>query len=535
MKKTLVLVLVVSLLLSVLSFSASALTFSDLAESHWAYADVQQLVADGTVSGYEDGSFRPNRVVTRAEIVKMLGKSDVVRSKNYSDVSPSHWGYSYIMSANFPEDNTNMFLPDRPISRGLVAELLWTRAGKVQDVYAPAIITSQYKNPEAVAWVYATGLMKGDDGIHLRLNDTLTRAEAAALIIRSRSTKNTTVTFAEAVSPKILENVYNGLNLFDNKPYAPDATITNGEMARAALRIGSEEHNLTYVNLNASRAFDHPYALDLAVISRYIGEEKNTPEFIDKTATFGDSVAALVHQYITKAKKVVVYGNTTDSLANSTTKMANVCLTYAKDNGIISLKEDLNAPITLRDFTAICLMLDDVIGSQTDITSDLNKITGNYIKEDHSLVLTEVPYDDFRVKLENMPSAIYRIPFKTQVSAPIESYNFAREYSSIFSSVLDSLKASVKEYGADVCFTYYPSLVCDNGNGFTMRVACEIVEMIGSKAFNEMFTVANGMENADTQLSKGSVVYFDLAVGEAFKSVYATAEKAYVEQIISVK
>ncbi len=535
MKKTLVLVLVVSLLLSVLGFSASALTFSDLAESHWAYADVQQLVTDGTVSGYEDGSFRPNGVVTRAEFVKMLGKSDVVRSKNYSDVSSSHWAYPYVMSANFPEDGTNQFVPDKPITRGLVAELLWTRAGKVQNAYAPAIITSQYKKPEAVAWVYATGLMKGDDGIHLRLNDTLTRAEAATLIIRSRSAKNATATFAETVSPKILENVYNGLNLFDNKAYTPDATITNGEMARAALRIGSEEHNLTYVGLNASRAFDHPYALELSVISRCIGEEKNTPTFIDKTATFGDSVAALVHQYFTKAKKALVYGATTDSISNNTTKLANICLTYAKDNGIISLKENLNAPITVRDFTAICLLLDDLIGSQTDITSDINKFTGNYIKKDHSLVLTEVPYGDFRVKLENVPSALYGTPFKTQVSAPIESYNFAREYSSIFSSVLAYLKDSVNERGAVVCFTYYPSLVCDNGNGFTMRIACEIVEMSGSKAFSELFAVANGMENADTQLSKGSVVYFDLAVGETFKSVYATDEKAFVEQIVFVK
>ncbi|MBQ4518494.1 MAG: S-layer homology domain-containing protein [Clostridia bacterium] len=536
MKKSLVLVLVVSMLLSVVSFSASALTFTDIDASHWAYENVQTLVTDGTVSGYEDGSFRPNGTVTRAEFVKMLGKSDVTRTRDYSDVSVTHWAYPYIMNANFPEDDTNMFFPDLPITRGLVAELLWIRGGKVNDAFAPAIITSQYKKvPQAIAWVYATGLIKGDDGINLRLNDTLSRAEAATLIVRSRNVKDANVSFNETVSPKILENVYNGLHLFDDKAYDPNATITNGEMARAALRIGGEAHTLSYYGLNAAKAFEHTYALDLAVISQCIGAEKNTPEFIDKKATYGDAVAALVHQYFTKAKKTLVYGSTTDSLSGKVSKIANICLTYAKDNGIITLKEDLNAPITLRDFTVICLLLDDVIGSQTDITTDLNSITGNYVKKDHSLFMTEVPYGNFRVKLEGMPSALYSTPFKTQVSAPIESYDFAREYNSIFASLLMSLKESVHERGADVRFTYYPSLVCDNGNGFTMRIACEVVELEGTKAFSDLFVVADGMEKADTQLSKGSLVYFDLASGETFKSVYVTDEKAFAEQIVYVK
>lgn len=536
MKKSLVLVLVVSMLLSVLSFSASALTFTDIEASHWAYENVQTLVADGTVSGYEDGSFRPNGTVTRAEFVKMLGKSAVTRPRDYNDVSSVHWAYPYIMSANFPEDDTNLFFPDVPITRGLVAELLWIRGGKVSDAFAPSIITSQYKKvPQAVAWVYSTGLIKGDDGLNLRLSDTLSRAEAATLIVRSRNAKNANVSFNETVSPKILENVYYGLNLFDDKAYDPNATITNGEMARAALRIGGEAHTLSYFGLNASKAFDHTYALDLAVISKCIGAEKNTPEFIDKTATFGDAVAAVVHQYFTKAKKTLGYGATTDSLSGKVSNTANICLTYAKNNGIITLNEDLNAPITLRDFTVICMLLDDVVGSQTDITSDVNAITGNYIKKDHSLFMTEVPYGNFRVKLEGMPSALYSTPFKTQVSAPVESYDFAREYNSIFASLLQSLKESVKQLGADVRFTYYPSLVCDNGNGYTMRIACEIIEMDGSKAFRDLFAIDDNMEKADLQLSKGSLVYFDLATGETFKSVYATAEKAYAEQIVFVK
>ncbi|MBQ1211095.1 MAG: S-layer homology domain-containing protein, partial [Clostridia bacterium] len=78
MKKVLVLLLSALMVFSTCAISVSAMTFTDLNESHWAYANVQTLVNDGTVKGYEDGSFKPEGTVTRAEFVKMLGTSSVV-------------------------------------------------------------------------------------------------------------------------------------------------------------------------------------------------------------------------------------------------------------------------------------------------------------------------------------------------------------------------------------------------------------------------------------------------------------------------
>ena len=39
---------------------------------HWAEAWIEQLAAEGTTSGYPDGTFRPNRTVTRAEMAVFL-------------------------------------------------------------------------------------------------------------------------------------------------------------------------------------------------------------------------------------------------------------------------------------------------------------------------------------------------------------------------------------------------------------------------------------------------------------------------------
>ncbi|MBQ2696087.1 MAG: S-layer homology domain-containing protein [Clostridia bacterium] len=537
MKKVLVLSLVAILLLSTSVIGVSAMSFTDLTEGHWAYANVQTLVNDGTVRGYEDGSFRPNGTVTRAEFVKMLGVSSVVRDFPYSDVAPEHWAYTYIMGANFPEDNSNLFKPDVPITRGLVAELLWRRGGMQNDTFIPSIITSQYpQNPAAAGWVYATGLMRGDgDGINLRLNDTLSRAEAATLIVRSRTAAQNKATFNQVVNEDVVKNVYNALNLFDGAPYEPNKALTNGEMARAALRIGSEQTTLSYKNLTASADFEHPYAKDLVCVFNPLGVTKLSASFADKKATFADTVSALSYQFIVKANKGQSYGEKTEGLPSNITGMMNVCLTYAKNEGIISLKENLNAQVTVRDFTILCMLYDHVVGTQTYITTDDHPVTA-YVKKDQSLLLIPESYGNYRVRVAGLPYALYDASFNDVLETPIQTYDFAREYSSIFMSMLRHLKSTVaQKTGADIRLTYYPSLVCKNSNGYTMRIACDVVSLNGTKAFSELFPVKAGMQGADTPLTKGSRIYFDLSTGSTIGSVTLTSDAAFVDQIVPVQ
>ena len=80
LKKVLAVVLAISML-GIPAFSASM--FADLPESHWGYPSVNKLVADGTVKGYEDGTFRPDNTVTRAEFVKMMGVGPERRGSDF--------------------------------------------------------------------------------------------------------------------------------------------------------------------------------------------------------------------------------------------------------------------------------------------------------------------------------------------------------------------------------------------------------------------------------------------------------------------
>lgn len=79
------------------------LLFSDL-QNHWARESIVQLAEQKIVSGYPDGRFRPDATITRAEFAAVLNKAfpniQPVRNFNrFTDVPESHWAYAVIQFA----------------------------------------------------------------------------------------------------------------------------------------------------------------------------------------------------------------------------------------------------------------------------------------------------------------------------------------------------------------------------------------------------------------------------------------------------
>ena len=48
--------------------------FTDVPESHWAFKAIEDLADMGIINGYEDGTFKPDAPVTRAEVATMLDR-----------------------------------------------------------------------------------------------------------------------------------------------------------------------------------------------------------------------------------------------------------------------------------------------------------------------------------------------------------------------------------------------------------------------------------------------------------------------------
>ena len=91
--------------------------FSDVTDSHWAVKYVNSAAAKGWITGYPDGTFKPENNITRAEVVTLVGRmldrnadsaylaanADSL-PRDYTDLVPTHWAYLMIMEASLGHD-----------------------------------------------------------------------------------------------------------------------------------------------------------------------------------------------------------------------------------------------------------------------------------------------------------------------------------------------------------------------------------------------------------------------------------------------
>jgi hypothetical protein len=103
-------------------------TFSDV-QGIWAQSCIVQLTQRGIISGYPDGTFRPNNPVTRAEYASMVGKAfpsaaRVRGAVQFVDVPSSFWAFnaiSYASQTGFLSGYPgNVFNPSQSIPRAQV-------------------------------------------------------------------------------------------------------------------------------------------------------------------------------------------------------------------------------------------------------------------------------------------------------------------------------------------------------------------------------------------------------------------------------
>jgi len=79
--------------------------FTDTA-GHWASKAIYTAGEAGLISGYTDGTYRPNQYMTRVEFVtavnRMEGRGPLIGDlpQPWSDVSPSYWAYRDIIEAS---------------------------------------------------------------------------------------------------------------------------------------------------------------------------------------------------------------------------------------------------------------------------------------------------------------------------------------------------------------------------------------------------------------------------------------------------
>jgi hypothetical protein len=83
--------------------SSTVPVFSDVSTSYWGYDAISSLSSKGIISGYPDGTFKPDATITRAEfatmLVKALGLGTTGTTGQFTDVTAGSWLYGSVNAA----------------------------------------------------------------------------------------------------------------------------------------------------------------------------------------------------------------------------------------------------------------------------------------------------------------------------------------------------------------------------------------------------------------------------------------------------
>lgn len=144
-------------------YTTTAGSFTDVKAGMWCNRAIATLTNMGIIKGYTDGSFQPNKSITRAElatIIARFAKLDV-NTKTFSDIN-GHWAQKNIELAagngwiNGYEDGT--FRPNNNITRAetfaMINRVLDRQTDSVSDLLPTSEMNMWSDNLNENAWYY---------------------------------------------------------------------------------------------------------------------------------------------------------------------------------------------------------------------------------------------------------------------------------------------------------------------------------------------------------------------------------------------
>lgn len=444
---------ILSLFLAMLMFTsvAFAATFTDFNESHWAFPYVNELVANGVINGYEDGSYRPESNVTRAELAKLLSvQFGASAEKEYTDVAETDWFYDYVTVSGSYFMAEATFSPNTQATREEVAYAIYV-AKNLDAAKNPASFTDADSiaavYQAAVASVAENGIITGYPDGSFAPKNNITRAEVATVL--SRAIK---LDVGEALYQEVFK-----MAKLSKKAYDANALITYGELSSAALRMFNNEYNLAYYNLGevaGKRPFEHDDALSFWIIGRdVLGANLVTETKIDTPISVKEAIDVMAF-----------YAEKHDFLKRTV------------DKSKLLAGSDLTAPLNYFRFAQLITEIDEQIPMlvRVDVTSGAS---ANVIPTEIRKDMNSYPANrnQYQAILEEVPNNVYEAAYPIQGSAVGEAYDFAREMKSFLLNPLHEMAMIAQHNGAEIQISYYPSLVVRKDNVYVMRAQIEIL------------------------------------------------------------
>lgn len=195
-KKTIAIILCLVLATSSLAFADEIALISAPATDyagHWAESTIQKWMDAGKISGYSDGSYKPDNNITRAEFVKLVnGTIDFNKKATvaYKDVTTADWFYDYVGIAQeigyISGYSKDSFGPNDYITREQAASIL----ARIQYLNGNSAAADKFSDKskvsswaaESVGAAFDAGFITGYNDGTFRPSNKLTRAEALTML-----------------------------------------------------------------------------------------------------------------------------------------------------------------------------------------------------------------------------------------------------------------------------------------------------------------------------------------------------------------
>ena len=194
MKKLTSIVLALIMLVSIAVPFGQAASFKDVTAGYTFYKEINYLTNKGIISGFPDGSFKPNNAVTRGAAAIMIGRAlgldGTQRKTKFPDVSADSVASGYIQSAAdagiIAGFTDGTFKPNQSVTRGQLAIFL-SRAFNLKET-VPVTFKDVSSNSSAYPYIgklLAAKITTGYEDNTFRPNIAVTRGQFSAFMARA--------------------------------------------------------------------------------------------------------------------------------------------------------------------------------------------------------------------------------------------------------------------------------------------------------------------------------------------------------------
>lgn len=184
---------------AILMTAGYAKEFSDVPKDYWANDIITKMSDKGIINGYEDGTFKPDNVLNRAEFATIMAKvlnldNRMYLGSSYADVKTEDWEHNFAEAVKdylvtYERDGKIYFDSYEPAIRedvivALVKAMNWDIEkieNKVADIFSDSDMIGEGLDKYIVS-AYENGLVKGYEDKTINPKGSLTRAEAVALM-----------------------------------------------------------------------------------------------------------------------------------------------------------------------------------------------------------------------------------------------------------------------------------------------------------------------------------------------------------------